>query len=165
MVGYNHECPVWSEAYEYILDCNEYSCLLSLSILDMLVLLFCLLQTDSKDGSCCIEVESADSAVRIVFLSTHYITCMHTHKQVYVQHTCMYIYAHVTHVHILSHSLHSEAVPPDVYRKKPMCMSQYNMYSKCRIPYPGVDRVRHTPISESKHIVIIRNGHVRHILL
>ena len=59
-----------------------------------------------------------------------------------------------------THPLHSEAVPPDVYRKKPMCMSQYPMYSKCRIPHPGVDRIRQTPISESRHILVMRNGHV-----
>ena len=74
----------------------------------------------------------------------------------------MYIHVHVhVHTHMHALTLHSEAVPPDVYRKKPMCMSQYNMYSKCRIPYPEVDRVRHTPISQSKYIIVIRNGHVR----
>ena len=71
----------------------------------------------------------------------------------------MYMSYICTHAHTLT--LHSEAVPPDVYRKKPMCMSQYDMYSKCRIPYPEVDRVRHTPISQSKHIIVIRNGNVR----
>ena len=64
------------------------------------------------------------------------------------------------HTHVHTPPPHSEAVPPDVYRKKPMCMSQYPMYSKCRIPHPGVDRVRHTPISESKHVIVMRNGHV-----
>ena len=40
-------------------------------------------------------------------------------------------------------------------------MSQLDVYGKCRIPYPEVDKIRCTPISESKHIVVIRNGHVR----
>ena len=40
-------------------------------------------------------------------------------------------------------------------------MSQLDVYGKCRIPYPEVDKIRCTPISESKHIIVIRNGHVR----
>lgn len=55
---------------------------------------------------------------------------------------------------------YSEAIPTDVWRK-PLCMSQLDIYGKCRIPYPEVDKIRHTPISESKHIVVIRNGHVK----
>lgn len=54
----------------------------------------------------------------------------------------------------------SEAIPTDVWRK-PLCMSQLDIYGKCRVPYPEVDKIRHTPISESKHIVVIRNGHVK----
>ena len=54
----------------------------------------------------------------------------------------------------------SEAIPPDVYRNKPMCMGQHDMFSKCRIPGPEVDVSRKTPISESRHIIVIRNGHV-----
>ena len=62
---------------------------------------------------------------------------------------------------MLTHTLHSEAVPPDVYRKKPMCMSQYSIFSKCRIPYPEEDKIRYTPISKSKHVIVMKNGHVR----
>ena len=103
-----------------------------------------------------------------VIISTH--TYSHSHSLIYA-YSLYIILVHVpiiynvhtlymyTHMHALT--FHSEAVPPDVYRKKPMCMSQYDMYSKCRIPYPEVDRVRHTPISQSKHIIVIRNGHVR----
>ena len=92
-------------------------------------------------------------------------TRLYTYSYIRVQYTYMYTCTPVVHTfsHSCAHSLHSEAVPPDIYRKKPMCMSQYDMYSKCRIPYPGVDSVRHTPISESKHIVVIRNGHVRNV--
>jgi len=53
------------------------------------------------------------------------------------------------------------AIPPDTYRKRPMCMSQYTMYSTCRIPHPGVDTQRKTPIEDSRHIIVVRNGHVR----
>ena len=75
--------------------------------------------------------------------------------------TCPSTRTSYTHACTCMHTQHSEAVPPDVYRKKPMCMSQYDMYSKYRIPHPEVDRVRHTPISESRHIIVVRNGHVR----
>jgi len=51
------------------------------------------------------------------------------------------------------------AIPPDTYRKRPMCMSQYTMYSTCRIPHPGVDTQRKTPIEDSRHIIVVRNGH------
>ena len=54
----------------------------------------------------------------------------------------------------------SEAVPPDVYRGKPMCMGQHDCFSKCRLPGSEVDTVRKTPIFDSRHIVVIRNGHV-----
>ena len=89
--------------------------------------------------------------MKIFHYTVHTCTCTRTSCIVYI-HTYMYMYMHAQH---------SEAVPPDVYRKKPMCMSQYDMYSKCRIPHPEVDRVRHTPISESRHIIVVRNGHVR----
>lgn len=81
------------------------------------------------------------------FPNTHAHTLMTTHLLIYSQ---LLVYTHSS----------SEAVPPDVYRQKPMCMSQFNMYSKCRIPCPEVDRVRHTPIADSRHITVIRNDHV-----
>ena len=57
------------------------------------------------------------------------------------------------------YSIPSEALPTDVWRK-PLCMFHLDLFSKCRIPHPEVDQVRHTPISDSKHIIVIRNGHV-----
>ena len=54
----------------------------------------------------------------------------------------------------------SEAIPPEVYRKKPMCMSQFNMYQKVRIPLPGMDRSQQTPIHQARHVLVMRNGHV-----
>ena len=57
----------------------------------------------------------------------------------------------------------SEAVPPDVYRGKPMCMSQFDMYQKCRIPRADVDESLQTPIDKSRHILVIRNGHVSYM--
>ena len=65
---------------------------------------------------------------------------------------------------IYAHSANSEAILPDYWRK-PMCMSQLDVFSKCRIPQLGVDRLRHTPFSNSKHIIIVRNGHVREVIL
>jgi carnitine O-acetyltransferase len=53
----------------------------------------------------------------------------------------------------------NEAVPPDVYRGKPMCMSQFDMFQKCRIPRADVDESHQTPITESRHILVVRNGH------
>ena len=65
------------------------------------------------------------------------------------------------HAHITLY--YSEAIPPDVF-KKPMCMHQYDMFSKCRIPCPEVDEIRHTPIADSRHVIVMRNGHVRSIV-
>ena len=56
--------------------------------------------------------------------------------------------------------LTSHAIPPDVYRKRPLCMVQYDMYSKCRVPAEEVDITRQTSFSESRHVIIARNGHV-----
>jgi carnitine O-acetyltransferase len=53
----------------------------------------------------------------------------------------------------------NEAVPPDVYRGKPMCMSQFDLFKKCRIPRPEVDESLQTPLAQSRHILVIRNGH------
>lgn len=53
-----------------------------------------------------------------------------------------------------------EAVPPDVYRNKPMCMFQYPLYSCCRIPGATADTLRRTSIQDSRHIVVIHNEHV-----
>ena len=39
-------------------------------------------------------------------------------------------------------------------------MSQYNGYSRCRIPGPSVDTLRKSLINGSRHVVVIRNGHV-----
>ena len=61
---------------------------------------------------------------------------------------------------ITLHVCCSEAVPPDVYRGKPMCMSQFDLFQKCRIPRADVDESQQTPITESRHILVIRNGHV-----
>ena len=59
-----------------------------------------------------------------------------------------------------SHAPLSEAVPPEVYQKKPMCMSQYNMFQKCRIPRPEMDESQQTPIDQARHVLVVRNGHV-----
>lgn len=53
----------------------------------------------------------------------------------------------------------TEALPPDVYRNKPYCMSQYDLFSCCRIPGKEVDTLRKTDISNSRHCIVIRNGH------
>jgi carnitine O-acetyltransferase len=55
--------------------------------------------------------------------------------------------------------IQNEAIPPDVYRGKPLCMSQYDLFQKCRIPRPRMDESIQTPISEARHIIVIRNGH------
>jgi hypothetical protein len=39
-------------------------------------------------------------------------------------------------------------------------MAQYDMYSKTRIPAEGADYARKTPFSESRHCIVMRNGHV-----
>ena len=54
----------------------------------------------------------------------------------------------------------SEAVPPEVFRKKPMCMSQYDLFQKCRIPRPEMDESQQTPIDQARHVLVVRNGHV-----
>ncbi len=54
----------------------------------------------------------------------------------------------------------SEAIPVDYYRGKPLCMHHYQLYSKCRIPGPTADTLRTTPINESRHVIVIRNGYV-----
>ena len=40
-------------------------------------------------------------------------------------------------------------------------MHHYQLFSKCRIPGPEADTVKTTPISDSRHILVLRNGHVR----
>ena len=62
--------------------------------------------------------------------------------------------------YMCTYNLFSEAVPPDMYRKKPMCMSQYDMFQKCRIPRPEMDESRQTPIDQARHVLVLRNGHV-----
>lgn len=52
-----------------------------------------------------------------------------------------------------------EAVPPDVYRNKPMCMSQFPLFSCFRIPGATADTHRRTPIQDSRHIVVMHNEH------
>ena len=54
----------------------------------------------------------------------------------------------------------SEALPPDTYRKIPLCMEQHKNFSMCRIPGKSVDTVRKAPFTESRHVIVIRNGHV-----
>ncbi len=65
-------------------------------------------------------------------------------------------------VHVYMYS--SEAVPPDLYRKRPMCMAQYDVFSTCRIPEISVDVSQKTPFTESRHIILVRNGHVRYYI-
>ena len=78
----------------------------------------------------------------------------------------MYLVLHCTFIYCSTNSPSlsfpplSEAVPPDVYRKKPMCMSQYNMFQKCRIPRPEMDESQQTPIDQARHVLVVRNGHV-----
>ncbi len=44
-------------------------------------------------------------------------------------------------------------------------MVQYDTFSKCRIPTASVDTARQTPFSESRHIIVLRNGHVSSLML
>ena len=39
-------------------------------------------------------------------------------------------------------------------------MEQHKNFSMCRIPGKSVDTVRKAPFTESRHVIVIRNGHV-----
>ena len=41
-----------------------------------------------------------------------------------------------------------------------MCMSQYDLFQKCRIPRPEMDESQQTPIDQARHVLVVRNGHV-----
>ena len=44
-------------------------------------------------------------------------------------------------------------------------MAQYDILSKCRVPAETVDIPRQTEVERSKHVIIIRNGHVSSCLV
>lgn len=56
-------------------------------------------------------------------------------------------------------ALKKETLMPDVWRNKPLCMSQFkNLFGTCRVPMPSgeSDHISHDPAS--RHIVFIRKG-------
>eukprot|EP00924_Labyrinthula_sp_SR-Ha-C_P000038 maker-scaffold_60-snap-gene-0.48-mRNA-1 protein AED:0.06 eAED:0.06 QI:61/1/0.66/1/1/1/3/0/636 len=59
-------------------------------------------------------------------------------------------------------SLKRETLEPDVWRRTPLCMSQFKqLFGTCRIPKPGTDEMKHYP--ESKHVVILSQNVFYHL--
>lgn len=55
--------------------------------------------------------------------------------------------------------LSSESIPPESYRGKPFCMSQY-VLGGCRIPGKVSDTLRRNFPPNSNYMVVMRKGHV-----
>ena len=53
----------------------------------------------------------------------------------------------------------SESIPPELYRDKPFCMSQY-IRGGCRIPGKVADTLTRNFPPTHTHMVIMRKGHV-----
>lgn len=39
-------------------------------------------------------------------------------------------------------------------------MAQYDFLSRCRVPAENMDIPRQTEVERSKHVIVVRNGHV-----
>eukprot|EP00924_Labyrinthula_sp_SR-Ha-C_P000035 augustus_masked-scaffold_60-processed-gene-0.63-mRNA-1 protein AED:0.01 eAED:0.01 QI:57/1/1/1/1/1/3/58/636 len=59
-------------------------------------------------------------------------------------------------------NLKRETLEPDVWRRTPLCMSQFKqLFGTCRIPKSGSDEMKHYP--ESKHVVILSQNVFYHL--
>ena len=58
----------------------------------------------------------------------------------------------------------SESIPPDMYAGTPLCMEQYRKLYGHRVPGAKIDSAWYTG-PESKHLIIMRKGHVSTMFL